>query len=120
MATVLVVDDEPMMRSMMSQILQQEGLSVLTADCAAQALSIFQSHQSRIDLLITDIVMPGMNGMDLATLLQAEYPGLPVLLMSGYCDVQQIGDRFEILEKPFSLSDLITRVRRLMPVQCAA
>lgn len=120
MATVLVVDDEPLMRSMMSQILQMEGFSVLTADCAAQALSIFRSHPSRIDLLITDIVMPGMNGMALAATLQAECPGLPVLLMSGYCDVQQMDKRFEFIEKPFSLADLLTRVRHLVSVQCAA
>jgi len=113
MATVLVVDDEPVIRSMMSEVLQHEGHSVLTAGSSAQALSLFRSHRREIDLLISDIVMPETDGPALATKMQAERPGLPVLLMSGCCDSRQVNSSFEFLPKPFSISDLLQRVRSL-------
>ena len=113
MATVLVVDDEPFIRSMMTEVLQKEGHSVFTAGCSAQALSLFRSHCREIDLLITDIVMPEMDGPALANKIQAERPGLPVLLMSGSCDTRELNNSFEFLPKPFSISDLLKRVRSL-------
>ncbi len=120
MTTVLVVDDEPLMRSLMSQVLQQEGFSVFTADGGREALSVFRSHRSEIGLLISDIVMPEMDGPSLAMKLQAECPGLPVLLMSGYCDGSQLSTRFEFLAKPFSMPDLLARVRTLAQKRTAA
>ena len=113
MATVLVVDDEPVIRSMMTEVLQQEGHSVFTADSGAQALSLFRSHSREIDLLISDIVMPETDGPALASKMQAERPGLPVLLISGCYDTKQLNSSFEFLPKPFSISDLLKRVRSL-------
>jgi two-component system, cell cycle sensor histidine kinase and response regulator CckA len=114
MATVLVVDDEPLMCSMLTQVLQQEGFSVLTAACGTQALALFRSHRHEIDLLISDIVMPEMDGPSLAAKLRAECPDIPVLLMSGYCESYQLRNDFEFLPKPFSIADLLSRVRVLM------
>lgn len=112
MATVLVVDDEPVIRSLVTEVLQGEGHLVFSADCGAQALSLFRSH-SEIDLLVSDIAMPEMDGPSLARRLRAERPGLPVLLMSGSCQNGQVNNRFEFLSKPFSITELLTRVRRL-------
>jgi hypothetical protein len=112
MATVLVVDDEPVIRSLVTEVLQGEGHLVFSAGCGTQALSLFRSH-SEIDLLISDIAMPEMDGPSLARRLRAERPGLPVLLMSGSCQNGQVNNRFEFLSKPFSITELLTRVRRL-------
>jgi CheY-like chemotaxis protein len=113
MATVLVVDDEPLIRSFVTEILQEEGHAVFAASCGSQALSLFQSHHREIDLLISDVVMPEMDGPALATQLQTECPGLRVLLMSGYCDTGQRKNYFDFLPKPFSIPDLLQRIRSL-------
>ena len=113
MATILVVDDEPLMRSMMSRILEQDGYSVLTAEDGSDALSVFRSHEREIDLLISDVSMPGMDGAELAAELTAKSPGLPVLLMSGFCDPERLRFGFEFMPKPFSMADLMARVHHL-------
>ena len=112
MATVLVVDDEPVICSLVTEVLQGEGHSVFSASCGTQALSLFHSHDE-IDLLISDIAMPEMDGPALAIEIQAERPGLPVLLMSGGSENGPVSNRFEFLSKPFSITELLTRVRRL-------
>jgi two-component system, cell cycle sensor histidine kinase and response regulator CckA len=112
MATVLVVDDEPVIRSLVAEVLQGEGHSVFSASSGTQALSLFHSHDE-IDLLISDVAMPEMDGPALARTLRAERPSLPVLLMSGSCENAQVNSRFEFLSKPFSIIELLTRVRRL-------
>ena len=108
--TVLVVDDEPQLRLMLANFLEQEGFAVLTAGCGPEAISLFRSHPET-DLLITDIVMPGMDGASLAAALQSVNPDLPVLLMSGNCDSKQIDNAFAFLPKPFSLKQLATAVK---------
>lgn len=112
MPTILVVDDEPLMRSMMSRVLEQDGYAVLTAEDGPHALSVFHSHHRDIDLLISDVRMPGMDGAELAAELKAEAPELPVLLMSGFCDPERIR-RFEFIPKPFTIADLVGRVHDL-------
>jgi CheY-like chemotaxis protein len=119
MATVLVVDDEPVICSLVAEVLQREGHSIFTAPCGSQALSLFRSHPE-IDLLISDITMPEMDGLRLATKLRAEHPGLSVLLMSGCCENGQISKRFDFLPKPFSIAELVTRVRELVETCQAA
>jgi two-component system, cell cycle sensor histidine kinase and response regulator CckA len=113
MATVLVVDDEPLMCTMLAHFLKDEGFAVLTAACGSQAISLFRSHLGEIDLLISDIVMPGMDGPSLARELKSVNPDLAVLLMSGNCDSKQIDNTFAFLPKPFSMRNLLTRVRSL-------
>ncbi len=116
MATVLVVDDEPLIRTMMALILQQEGFSVLTADGGPEAISVSQSHAGAIDLLVTDVVMPGMDGPTLAAKLQKDDPGMSVLLMSGYCESAQLDrcKQFDLLPKPFAMCDLLVKVHSLL------
>jgi two-component system, cell cycle sensor histidine kinase and response regulator CckA len=111
MATVLVVDDEPIICSLVSEVLRRDGHSVFAASCASQALSLFRLHDE-IDLVISDVVMPEMDGPALARKLLAERPGLSVLLMSGCCESGQ-ANSFDFLSKPFTLAELIARVRTL-------
>ena len=116
MATVLVVDDEPTVRSMVALMLERDGFSVLTAGSGPDAIDVSRSHQGEIDLLVSDVVMPVMDGCALADELQAENPALPVLLMTGYCEIEQrdLCSRFPVLPKPFSMSSLLLLVRRLI------
>src|SRR5262249_15721681 len=117
--TVLVVEDEPQLRTMLAEFLQQEGFAVLTAGCGSQAIPLFRSHPE-IDLVITDILMPGMDGASLAADMQSVNPDLPVLLMSGNCDSKKIDNAFEFLPKPFSFVDLLGKVKTLTQTQSTA
>jgi two-component system, cell cycle sensor histidine kinase and response regulator CckA len=117
MATVLVVDDEPMVCTMLAHFLENEGFTVFTAECGPQAISLSRSNPGKIDLLISDIVMPGMDGPSLATELKSVNPRLAVLLMSGNCDSKQIDNAFAFLPKPFSMLDLLARIRSLINSQ---
>jgi two-component system, cell cycle sensor histidine kinase and response regulator CckA len=114
--TVLVVDDEPLVRKMVALMLEGDGFSVLTAGDGPEAIDLSRSHRGGIDLLVSDVRMPEMDGRTLARELQAENPALPVLLMSGFCETEpeQQHRRFPILPKPFSLSSLLFVVRRLL------
>ena len=112
--TVLVVDDEPMLREMVAQMLENDGFSVLTAGNGPDAIDLSRSHQGEIDLLVSDVRMPLMDGCTLANHLQAENPALPVLLMSGYCENETRRSRFPMLPKPFSMKSLLGVVRDLL------
>jgi CheY-like chemotaxis protein len=114
--TLLLVEDEPALLSMGSAMLEGLGYTVLTARSAAEALRIASSHEGDIALLITDLVMPGMNGRDLAEKLVANRPGLQHLFISGYPDEvisvhRAVEAGMHFLAKPFSLDDLAATVR---------
>ena len=115
MATVLVVDDDPLVLKMLALILKREGFSVLAAGGGLEAMLEWMSHRGEIDLLISDVEMPEIDGPTLASLLLAENPALAVLFLSGYPDSAQLNgcQRFELLLKPFSCSTLLTKVRQL-------
>jgi CheY-like chemotaxis protein len=117
--TVLLVEDEPGMRKMVRGILEHHGYQVLEAQSGAQALEIEASHQARIDLLLTDVVLPGMSGREVAEAMVAIRPGLKVLYLSGYTDHVVI-DRgvlvpgASFLEKPFSPELLARKIREVL------
>jgi two-component system cell cycle sensor histidine kinase/response regulator CckA len=104
-----------MLRDMVAQMLETDGFSVLTAGSGPDAIDLSRSHQGEIDLLLSDVRMPVMDGCTLANHLQAENPTLPVLLMSGYWEneVHRCGG-FPILPKPFSMKSLLGLVRDLL------
>jgi two-component system cell cycle sensor histidine kinase/response regulator CckA len=108
MSTVLVVDDEPSIRGVVARVLRREGHSVLTAGGGLEAISLSRSHHGAIDLLVSDVTMPGMDGPTLATELLEENPQLPVLFISASCDCENWGgcQRFRLLAKPFSAATL--------------
>jgi two-component system cell cycle sensor histidine kinase/response regulator CckA len=113
--TALVVDDEPLVRRMVALVLEQDGISVLSAESGADAIELSRSHHGEIDLLVSDIRMPQMDGCTLANQLQAENPDLPVLLISGYYENDAAERyRFPILPKPFSVTNLLRMVHELL------
>jgi len=117
--TVLVVEDEPVLLMMAQTMLRKLGYRVLAAGTPSKAIELAKAHESRIHLAITDVVMPEMNGRDLAECLQALSPGLKIMFMSGYTadviarrGVLESGVNF--LQKPFSIHDLATKVREVL------
>jgi PAS domain S-box-containing protein len=117
--TILLVEDEPNLRRLAQQYLEKQGYRILEAEDGAAALQIAAGHQGKIDLLLTDVVMPGMNGRELATQITAQRSEVRVLYMSGYTE-NAIGHDglleagINLLQKPFSLPALKERVRELL------
>ena len=102
---VLVAEDEPVVRNMVTRLLEQSGLTVLAAADGEAALELARSHAGSIDVLLTDVVMPRMGGRDLAGRLREERPGLRVVYMSGYAEDETLragalGDA-AFMQKPF-------------------
>ncbi len=114
--TVLVVEDEPALLTMTQMMLEKLGYRVLTASTPGEAIGLAKEHTSEIKLLITDVVMPEMNGRHLAEQLQSLYPGIKILFMSGYtADVivhrGVLDQGVNFIQKPFSMKDLAIKVR---------
>jgi DNA-binding response OmpR family regulator len=118
--TVLVVEDEEEVRSLTRDVLEMHGYAVLEALDSADALRLGETHPGRLDLLITDVVMPRMSGPELARRLRARRPELRVLCMSGYPEGAQRGVTADAgtwnawLQKPFSPDGLIAKVRECL------
>ncbi len=117
--TVLVVDDEPEVLELATEILRRVGYSVLEAGGGAAALEVARRHEGEIHLLVTDMVMPGISGRDLAEQLRALRSGLPVLYISGYVQDAAAraalgGEHSAFAAKPFTPEFLTERVRELL------
>jgi PAS domain S-box-containing protein len=117
--TLLVVEDQDALREVLVESLESFGYTVLSADGADAAMAVAAAHPGTIDLLLTDVVMPGTGGRALAAHLLAERPGIKVLYMSGYTsDVlgrQGILDHgLELIEKPFTTDKLARKLRELI------
>lgn len=115
-ATVLLVEDEPLVRSTARRLLERKGYRVIEAEDAEQAITIASSGTTPFDLLLTDVVMPGMSGPELARALLPKRPDLRVVFMSGYAEdnLVQHGTPAETqtwLRKPFTIDTLVTKVR---------
>jgi signal transduction histidine kinase/CheY-like chemotaxis protein len=118
--TILLVEDAALVRTLARQVLETAGYCVLEAASAEAALRICENiNGTRIDLLLTDVVMPGMSGNDMSKILLARQPDMPVLYMSGYTDeaivqhgVLEAGINF--LQKPFSPGALASKVREVL------
>jgi two-component system cell cycle sensor histidine kinase/response regulator CckA len=117
--TVLVVEDDAQVRQVATRALARAGYSVLVASGADDALAACESHDGPLDLLLTDVVMPGVSGRDLALRLAVRYPGLRTLYLSGYTE-SAIFHRgvlpadASVLSKPFTPSALAERVREVL------
>ena len=112
--TILFVEDEAVVREVTSQVLQSAGYRVLTAKNAAEAIRVYDQRSSEVELLLTDVVLPGESGRVLAAKLRQENPTLNILLVTGYAEQMglQEGDQEECLAKPFSSEVLLRRVRQ--------
>jgi DNA-binding NtrC family response regulator len=115
-AVVLVADDDRSLRSLISAALQRQGHSVLLAASADEAIRISTSPATSIDVLLTDLSMPGGSGISLATEIRAQRPDIAVVLMSGWQVEEPVagipGGEVEVLQKPFELSVLAAAVER--------
>ncbi len=117
--TILVVEDEPEVRAFVEETLRNLGYTVYAAGDGARALELLGDDALHCDLMITDLVMPGLNGRDLARRAQALRPRLKVLFTSGYPNSyvvknQMLGEEAEFLQKPYSLQRLGALVRRIL------
>jgi two-component system cell cycle sensor histidine kinase/response regulator CckA len=117
--TVLAVDDDPGILSILEEVLKPLGYKVLAAGSGEEALAMAAANQERIDLLLTDVMLPGIKGQELARQLLRICPDVNVLFMSGYlCPSMAHSDtdhRFEgFIQKPFSPNALLRKIRKLL------
>jgi two-component system cell cycle sensor histidine kinase/response regulator CckA len=117
--TVLLVEDEAAILHLVKAVLRQAGYEVLTASTPGEALRRVQAHTGKIDLLISDVVMPEMNGRDLAVRIEVIHPEVKCLYMSGYTEnvIAHRGVLDEgvwFLQKPFSIDELAAKVREVL------
>ncbi|MBS1874398.1 MAG: response regulator [Acidobacteria bacterium] len=111
---ILLVDDSPRIRPLVVEILSDLNCSILEAETAEQAMELAGSQTGDIHLLITDITMPGKNGLELATLLRERYPMMQVLYMSGYTLPSAPVQGFQFIEKPFRPETLVKKVLEML------
>jgi two-component system cell cycle sensor histidine kinase/response regulator CckA len=110
--TILLVEDDGGIRRALASLLEGHGYSVLAADSGAAALAVWEAADGQIDLVVTDLMMAGMNGRELAGLLSARRPELAILIISGHRDLDpSLTGSYELLHKPFEGETLVAAVR---------
>jgi two-component system, cell cycle sensor histidine kinase and response regulator CckA len=121
METILVVEDQPDLRWMICQFLQQLGYSVLEAKDGGDAVALADQYKETIDVLLTDIVMPHVRGSEVARRLSASRPDMKVIFMSGYTEGEfgaapgeTRGPETRLLQKPFELDSLALQIRQVL------
>ena len=117
--TVLLVEDDDVVRDIARAMLEQNGYQVIVASSGEQALKLIENHTGSLDILLTDVIMPGMDGKELYLKLQESHKEIAVLFMSGYTDNvitdQAILDKdIQFIEKPFSIEGLTSMVRSVL------
>lgn len=117
--TILLVEDESVVRNLTAKMLEQQGYKVIQAKEGLSALSIFKQNKDNIDLIITDVIMPYLNGVDLVEKVKSERPGMKVLFISGHVDPilkreTLISEGYHFLQKPYTMQSLGHTVRQVM------
>jgi CheY-like chemotaxis protein len=117
--TILLVDDEEIVIGVGRQMLEKLGFSVLTAHNGKQALDVYENNQSKIDLIILDMIMPDMGAADTYDKLQSINPAVKVLLSSGYGADQQTGELLNrgckgFIQKPFNMQILADKIKDVL------
>ena len=117
--TILLVEDEPLTLALTTRVLENLGYTVLSASTPEEAIRLADANPGEVPLLCTDVVMPGMSGLDLVQALKPSHPNLKCLYMSGYAanvisrhGVLDEGVRF--IQKPFLIADLAAKVRKAL------
>ena len=122
MPRVLIADDEESMRSLVARAIAMDGHEIITAEDGAEALEILNREGGAFDLLLTDIKMPVMDGIALALAVARDYPGLTILLMTGFADQRERASGLDaivhdVVTKPFSVADIRTAVTDALAAQ---
>lgn len=117
--TILLVEDDPLVRRLSVEVLSQQGYAVLESSDGVEALQLAQDHQGEIHLLLTDVIMPNMDVGELTSHLKGVCPNLKVLFTSGYADDTIVRHgvlepEVEFMEKPFNPTELLNRVRQVL------
>jgi PAS domain S-box-containing protein len=116
--TLMIVEDEPAVRNLVASALKNDGYQLLVAVSAEEALEMADAFDGPIDLLLTDAIMPGKSGIELANLMAARRPGLPVIIMSGYTEEtlssSELSQPLTLLQKPFTPRELRRRIRDVL------
>jgi two-component system cell cycle sensor histidine kinase/response regulator CckA len=117
--TILLVEDDDVFRAMASRVLKEQGYTILEARTGAAALKTAERHKGSVQLLLTDLMMPGLNGRELWLAFAQLYPGAKVLFMSGYDEIEifrhsilKAGTPF--LKKPFAADAIARKVREVL------
>jgi two-component system cell cycle sensor histidine kinase/response regulator CckA len=115
-ATILLAEDEALLRELGETILVQAGYRVLSAAGPEDLRSLVAGHSGKIDLLLTDVVMPGLSGQELVQLVKRRWPEIRVLYMSGYSDdeIENLDRDAGFLQKPFTPAELMAKVQQLL------
>ncbi len=116
--TILVVEDDPGVRTLIKNILETSGYGILEADNGQTALQTLKSWGGKVDLIITDIIMPEMSGQELGKQIQAFYPNIKILYMSGYSEELTQGDKLQLsdinfIQKPFTPAQLLKKINQI-------
>jgi two-component system, cell cycle sensor histidine kinase and response regulator CckA len=115
MAAILVVDDDDLVRYLVSTLLQRDGYEILQASNGLEALMVYSSYRARLDLVLTDIDMPQMNGLELTDRIRARDPNARILLMSGRAyDFPEGYKDVPLLPKPFRPDQLAAAVDEVL------
>ena len=119
MATLLVVDDEPSVRSLTARFLRRAGYEVMDARDGREAWTCLRRADWAVDVLLADVVMPGLTGTELAALVRERRPDLSIVLMSGFSDEDLLNRGLRLshgllLTKPFTEATLLSRVRQAL------
>ena len=113
----LVVDDEPSVRNFIIAVLQDDGFWTLEAENGVHALELIRKLGAAVDLLVSDIRMPRMDGITLACSVRAEFPAIPLILVSGYAEIEEAklpNSGFEFVQLPFHPVTLLSAVKKVM------
>jgi two-component system cell cycle sensor histidine kinase/response regulator CckA len=113
----LVVDDEPSVRNFIIAVLQGDGFQTIEAENGVHALELMHELGGVVDLLVSDIKMPLMDGITLACSVRAEFPAIPLILVSGYAEIEEAklpDTGFEFVQIPFHPATLLSAVKKVM------
>jgi len=113
-STILVVEDDNIVRMLIVDVLEELEFKVLEADGSEAALSLLEDSGQHIDLLMTDVGLPGMDGKELAARARELRPGLPILFASGYAESIEVPADMAVIGKPFSIDQLRDKVRDML------
>jgi DNA-binding NtrC family response regulator len=117
--TILLVEDDPAVRNLVTAMLERQGYQVLVSQDPSDVGAICEKHDGRIHLLLTDLILPGISGREIATRVGGLRPDAKVLFMSGYTDDALIlshgfAEEFAFLQKPFSVGTLGAKIREVL------